>query len=136
MRNISLKVGEYIRTAQGTIAQIEEDEFEIKTNIRGQLLYEKWIEGHRYYEVIVKHSPNLINIIQKDDFVNGEKVVDIFEIYDENEKLICKRLLTEYRKAQYNGTYRQYYIYEQDIKEVVTKEQFESISYKVKQEEK
>ncbi len=60
-----IKVGDWIRTAQGTIAQIEEDEFEIKTNIRGQLLYEKWIEGNRYYEVIVKHSFNLIDIIEE-----------------------------------------------------------------------
>ena len=116
-----IKVGEYIRTKLGDIKKITEG-------------FEFIIERHNKSDNnIVKHSPNIIDLIECGDYVNGEKVLNIIKIYDENEKPISKRLLTEYRKAQYNGTYRQYYIYEQDIKKVVTKEMMESISYKVKE---
>lgn len=59
-----IKVGDYIRTKDGTITKIEDIEFEIKTNMFGQILHEVFIEGYRYYEVIVKHSPNIIDLIE------------------------------------------------------------------------
>lgn len=59
-----IKDNEYIRTNRGTIAKIEDTEFDIKTNSFGQILYEIFVEGNRYYEVILKHSPNIIDLVE------------------------------------------------------------------------
>ena len=61
--------------------------------------------------------------------MNGELVIDIIPILDEELNQIGRKLLTQYRVAQYKGTVRNYYILEKDIKSIVTKEQFESIKY-------
>ena len=106
-----IKVGEYIRTKLGDIKKITEGfEFIIK----------------RYNESankIVKHSPNLIDLIQCGDYVNGYIVR---RTYLDGE--------THYIKLGEQITGNR--TYNDDIKLVVTKEMMESISYKVKQEEK
>ena len=101
-----IKVGEYIRTKLGDIKKITEGfEFIIK----------------RYNESdnkIVKHSPNLIDLIQCGDYVNGEYVMHI----DNNiENYGDKTIITELNKRYF----------ESQIIKVATKEMMESISYKV-----
>lgn len=120
-----IKVGDFIRTTQGTIAQIEEDEFEIKNNVRGQILYEKWVEGNRYYEVIVKHSPNLIDLIQCGDYVNGYKVTNVIN-KEPCPSGKCVDIDAD-RPSEYCT------LWEDDIETIVTKEQFENIEYKVEE---
>lgn len=96
-----IKVGEYIRTKLGDIKQITEG-------------FEFIIERHnKSSNNIVKHSSNLIDLIQCGDYVNGEQITDIW-----NGNRISSV------KSNFN---------EEDIENIVTKEQFESISYKVKE---
>lgn len=70
-------------------------------------------------EYIVKHSPNLIDLIQCGDYVNGEEVKRINDYGD-------------FKRADFNLDYDDSdAVYEEDIKTIVTKEMMESISYKV-----
>ncbi len=55
---------EYIRTKNGTIAKVEDTEFDIKVNSFGQVLYERYVGREHWYEVIVKHSSNIIDLIE------------------------------------------------------------------------
>ena len=86
---------------------------------------------------IIKHSKNIIDLIEVGDYVNGELVVDIFEFYetldDGTEKYCGRKLLTQYRMAQFKGTDSKYYIYQNDIQSIVTKEQFKSMEYRLEE---
>ena len=64
--------------------------------------------------MVVKHSPNPINIIEEGDYVNGSIVVEILH----GDSVIVEN-------------YGEEQIFENGIKSIVTKEQFESVSYKV-----
>ena len=71
---------------------------------------------------IIKSSPDIINLIQEDDYVNGIKIEEIYccgeyeglGYYDEDDRGQLYVLLNE-----------------TDIKSIVTKEQFESMEYKL-----
>lgn len=66
---------------------------------------------------IIKASFNIIDILEVGDYVNGYYVEDI--------------LKTFINVATGNNYFQNPTIYEQDIKSIVTKEEFEQISYKV-----
>ena len=116
-----IKDGEYIRTKLGTIAKIEDSEFDIRFIMPdGKTTYRHWKEdfGGAYvsYEEIEKHSLNIIDLIEDGDYVNGEKV---------------------YSKGIATGDYKIInltngkFIFEEDIKTVITHEQIEKMEYKV-----
>ena len=128
-----IEMGEYIRTKKGEIMKVtsipvkqEDDDIVTYQTDKG------WAELE---SDIVKHSKNIVDLIEIEDYVNGEKVVDIFDIYlnEENEELASKRVLTKYRKAQYTGLDLQYYLYEEDIKSVLTHEQYERNCYRLEE---
>ena len=72
------------------------------------------ISGHR--KDIINASYNIIDLIEVGDYVNGMRIDDI--------DIHSKRL---YREMRYDYEI----IVEKDIKTIVTKEQFESMQYKV-----
>ena len=100
-----IKVGEWVRTDNGIIGKYVkyrgiEDAIETDN---------KWI-GFDIEKDIVKHSNNLIDLIEIGDLVKIEDncgVIHWFEVYENSE------------------------IYQYEILEIVTKEMMESISYKV-----
>lgn len=118
---MEIEVGEYIRTESGIIEKIKT--FDEQTNIfkdeKGKL--QKWLGetvfGDPYCEEIVKHSKNIIDLIQCGDYVNGHLVFDkapnCVYIEDNQNKLAH----IPYTKEK--------------IKSVVTKEQYEQNSYKL-----
>jgi len=119
-----MKVGDYVRTKDG-IERIKD----IKewVNFQG---YEKIITTDKnQYETlyeqseIIKSSPNIIDLIEVGDYVNGYEVRDISYYGVPNSKT-----LLELDKWLGNG-YKK--IANEDIKTIVTKEQFESMEYKV-----
>lgn len=74
-----------------------------------------------YWKDNLKASDNIIDLIEVGDYVNGSKVIEVdFDV--EEEKYI------RIDKAQ-DGL--KTILRNNDIKSIVTKEQFESISYKV-----
>jgi hypothetical protein len=71
---------------------------------------------------IEKASYNIIDLIEEGDYVNGYKVVRV----DEKCSLYPKTL-----KAIYNAREDMFDIFNEDIKEILTKEEYENNVYKV-----
>lgn len=108
-----IKVGEYCRTKNGLIAKlIEPQVYEIND--------EECIE---FLEDIVKHSSNLIDLIQCGDYVNGHKVIDAS---DTNKG--CMREV-------YCEDDEDFGLWNEHINTIVTKEQMKSVEYIVKEEQ-
>ena len=92
----------------------------VRTKYHGILKY-----GDRFLfdDDILKASHNIIDLIEVGDYVNGNKIIKISTDH-------CGRNILIYG---YDFGDRQVAItiYEDEIKSIVTKEQFESMSYKV-----
>jgi len=110
-----MNIGDYVRTEIsslnlqriGKIKEIISEDF-IHTDIG---TYDK--------ENIIKSSPNIIDLIEVGDYVNGSY---IYSVVEKNKNTGQPRVLfTEEDGVLGNG----------DIKSIVTKEQFESMEYKV-----
>lgn len=116
-----MKVGDYVRTKRGQIYRITD----LKKCYENDVLIEDkqlvHIDNHfsgwnlgQFKELIVKSSLNIIDLIEVGDYVNGFLV-----IHKENDYVrICPAILPLDLK-------------EKDIKSIITKEQFESMEYKV-----
>lgn len=74
----------------------------------------KAIDGHKHR--IVDANYNILKLIQVGDYVNGGQVVE---------------KTNEYIRINGGKSLWEYLEKEQDVKSIVTKEQFESMSYKV-----
>jgi len=132
---MKLEVGMYVRTEYGiekiklidenfmdgdtTFIATDKDEFRGAYN--GKL--NGFTTGNN---VIKKASHNIIDLIEVGDYVNGYKVVDI-KIFSDGNKYVV--IATEKHQSFWKDK-----VFEDEIKSIVTKEQFESISYKVEVE--
>lgn len=122
-----IKVGEYVRTDEGIIEKCTETDNNyvyaddiLSYNFKGDIeIPNCYIEKIR----IVKHSKNIIDLIEVGDYVNGRLVLQV----DYKNKNIC--LLIPFTDTKSN-TNIMWYGYE-EIKSIVTHEQFKNIEYKV-----
>ena len=130
-----MKVGDYVRNQYGIakLVNIEKsnvdiyvfdrdicflvnkDTGEIKKRIN-KLPITEYIDLHK-----IKSSPNIIDLIEVGDYVNGLPVMKI-EINEDGERNIYV--------GEENTTFGWLVYY--DIKSIVTKEQFEAIKYEIK----
>ena len=135
-----MKVGDYVRTKKGMIAKYigidKEYEWYLFDN-KIQWFYEYYRENIDFEdwdkfieEDVVKSNPNIIDLIEVGDYVNGCKITSVYDDdSDVNENnLKHKKCLG---KNIYDEDYQEYLIYEEDIKSIVTKEQFESMEYRI-----
>lgn len=106
-----IKVGEYVKTHKGKIYKV--------TNI--YVLKVTCSHTSIRYNDIKKHSPNIIDLIETGDYVNGHLVIAV-----DREKLEVSIENCMYGSdyEDINGNI--------DIKSIVTKEQFETMKYEVK----
>lgn len=88
--------------------QYSKNDFYIHTDKKGEVIYKS---------MIVKASHNIIDLIEVGDYVNGYYVEDV--------------LKTFVNVAVGSNYFQSPTIYEKDIKSIVTKEQFESMSYRI-----
>jgi len=126
---MKLKEGMYVRTKQGYIAKFKKyDEIFNILRFETPIFLRSWMpcdymQKDRFMNwYFSKASYNIIDLIEVGDYVNGKKVikVNIDYIFDYSEEI----------KIVYFN--EEDYIYSsEDIKSIVTKEQFESMSYKV-----
>jgi hypothetical protein len=73
---------------------------------------------------IIKSSPNIIDLIEVGDYVNGHLV--------KNRRAICNENLGGHPKQVDIGENEDYmWLSEKQIKSIVTKEQFESMEYRI-----
>lgn len=114
---MELKVGMYIRTKDGNISKIKD--------INNFIYTDKQRYGKHYIE---KASENIIDLIKVGDYVNGYKIEEVNNNLNEHEG-ICNCLDTYLWRVNDLEIFEEIVIFENDIKSVVTKEQFESIKY-------
>lgn len=121
---MEIQVGEYVRTNQGYIAKLEDidKEFMYFDNvimcyyeetkllpINVEMLDGIFLKAEDY---VVKHSFNIIDLIEEGDFVNDKKVKINYKdaiLFEDGENIV-----------------------EQQIKSILTKEQFQAMEYEVK----
>ena len=112
----SIEIGEYVRTKQGDISKVryvdEENIFLEDCVWRKNDLYEKTDVLYIDDEEISKHSKNITDLIETGDYCNGGKVLLVNNI----SKTI--------------GTTRNIY-FDDEIKTIVTKQQFSNMEYRV-----
>ena len=121
-----IKEGEYIRTKQGYIAKVEdigENIIMCDSDIYSDYEIAPVLVGEQM-KLITKHSFNIIDLIEANDYVNGNLVLDI----DVEDGMICLLMpFDEENQSNFNVVWNT----KNFIKTIVTKEQFNSIMYKV-----
>lgn len=115
---MKVEIEEYLRLNNGYIYQWENNDYEWIYEEDGQLVYANGANEYEWESDIIKHSFNIIDLIQVGDYVNGSYV----DGFIEKNKFQNKLIITEAGMIDNN-----------DIKSIVTKEQFESMEYKVKE---
>ena len=119
-----MKIGDYVRTKDGYIYKIEDGEefYEDYLDVGIGVIDDVdgiWVDKYHFQYVdkreIVKSSPNIIDLIEVDDYVNGNRVI---KNCIENKGNI---VLFENGHCARN----------EEIKSIVTKEQFERNEYKI-----
>lgn len=121
-----MKVGDYVRTDDGFIGKITS----IESNERIHL-FQKSISTDNYKwldlvleENIIKSSPNIIDLIEVGDYVNGKKVVDKQYHYTDKDNYDIGEWCIFYENVALGD-------YQYNIKSVVTKEMYSSVEYRV-----
>ena len=110
-----IRINEYVRTDNGQIFKVLEVE---KGSVKIKSDYREWIG----ICCILKHSFNIIDLIEEGDYVNGNKI-NCFKIFNNISGEQCLNINYIYTNSLI--------IPVKDIKSIVTKEQFESIKYEV-----
>ena len=117
-----IKVGEYVKTKLGYIGKVI-DIYEGHCFAKYHIEFQNKLKRKRQYlsvKTILKHSSNIIDLIEVGDIVNGSKVIDIAQTE-------IRAVYTEDMTQKLSLIPRT----NKDIKSIVTKEQFKTIEYKV-----
>ena len=112
MEEIEVEVGEYVRTKDGMITKALSDDG-LFLDIDKRYFDEQYHSMRKFitHEQITKHSPNIIDLIEVGDYVNGELVASVSEESVEIGE--------------------GWHVKAKDIKSIVTRQQFNSIKYEV-----
>ena len=107
-----MKVGDYVRNENGLIGKIIGFKGDmVETDNKRLITYKS-----NHSECKIKERP--IDLIEVGDYVNGYKVLNILDFNDNSKMLSLEKI--------YDSK-----ITSEDIKSIITKEQFESMEYKV-----
>ena len=104
-----IEIEEYVRFKNGKINKVDKDDAE-RLNI--------------FNDNVVKHSKNIIDLIEKDDIVNGYRLIELIRLNNE-EISVCVYKNKEYMHCEI--------LKEKDIKTILTKERYESNCYEVEE---
>ena len=114
---MKLEVGMYVRTNEGKITKlIEIDKYGFKR-------FDKLVDFTNYK--IIKASHNIIDLIEVGDYINGYIVLEI--IKDNLGKTYIECGCKD--EIAHNYIYDTFY--EEDIKSIITKEQFSAMEYRL-----
>ena len=134
--NDKIEIGEYVRTNNGIIGKlikIERDD--IDTSLKWYVFNDGKNERYINKPYIVKHSKNIIDLLEVGDYVNGHIINDItnitddeYEIDEEDDWAVKKGI---YLKC---GDEEGCIIIESNnIKSILTKEMYEQNCYRVEE---
>lgn len=118
-----MEIGEYVRTQNGRIGRVIKIWVWEGTSKRKEQTHYliDWGGKASYIAILknLKHSKNIIDLIEEGDYINGQEVLRINDYED-------------FKRADFNLDYDDTdAVYNDDIKSIATKEQFESIKYEV-----
>ena len=129
-----MKVGDYVRTIDGYIAKITEITEE-KEDINGNKYRRVEVDTLGIYlfdDNLDEFNSNsrIIELVQVGDYVNGIK---INSVYDDDKEANDYNLKHEKCLGTnvYDEDYQEKLIYEEDIKSIVTHEQFSQMEYRI-----
>ena len=107
---MEIEVGEYVRTISGNIDKVDALYGMIENTIH--------LENHKWQSTknIVKHSKNIIDLIEVGDYVNGVRILDITGDYIHTAEWDCCKSRLE-----------------QKIKTIITAEQIQQIEFIIKE---
>lgn len=127
---MKLEIGMYVRTDFGEIAKIiSSRHYKNETGDYNYLYDDNNLRYGIYDDLpnshVIKASHNIIDLIEIGDYVNGIKITLIHEpsLANCNKRIIYAEDEKGYLIEMFDDS---------EIKSIVTKEQFENISYKVK----
>lgn len=120
---MKIEVGMYVRTDSGITKVIWKDRYGFKCDNDNYYMYESPC-------ILKEPSFNIIDLIEIGDYVNGYKIVEVNNNLNKHEG-ICNSLDTNLWYIDENEEFKELVLFENEIKSIVTKEQFESVSYKV-----
>lgn len=117
-----IEIGDYVRTRRGIGKVLEIKTVQPKLYGKYDVAYLIDVCPRMYISesTFIKHSKNIIDLIEVGDFVNGNRVVDKYLYAGEMPVL-------ETVGIEYNA----YCLSEGDIREILTKEQYLQNRYKV-----
>ena len=117
---MNIEVGEYVRTKKGNIGKVLD--ITTCTGQKRKKYLIKWNIVKAYYitgTTIVKHSPNIIDLIEVNDIVTYWVDTQSYNGWVQN--FVDKELLKDMKEN----------FIEEDIKSIVTHEQIENMEYRV-----
>ena len=132
-----IKAGEYIRTKNGTINQIKRIVPFYENN--KLIFYESYVDTENFKEwkvyqlasILKKHSPNIIDLIEEGDYVNGSEVINITEAKRMNPNLPIVKVIEIERDYGMMEEYEPTQVLEHEIESIVTHEEFKNMKYVV-----
>lgn len=122
---MNIEVGEYIRTKNGVIAQLEYIHDKDEVYWFDKVIYSRYDEEIDFLtteelpKYIVRHSKNIIDLIEVNDIVTYWVDTQSYNGWVQN--FVDKELLKDMKKN----------FIEEDIKSIVTKEMMKSVEYRV-----
>lgn len=114
-----IKIGEYVRTKAGIIDKVD--------RVIGMIENTVHLENSIWIDIkdIIKHSKSIIDLIEKGDFVNGHRIIELITlsdgktisicVYKDKDNMICLTLK------------------EEDIKTILTHEMYKNNCYEVEE---
>ena len=125
----NIRKDDYVRLNTGNIVKV----IGIKANtVNKRAIYYGFYKQDWFDSAAVENfSDNIIDLIEVGDIVNKELIIGIIDITNDKEEIIGRKLITQYRSAQFTGLDIKHYIYANDIKTILTKEQYLANCYKV-----
>ena len=119
---MEIRVGEYIRTLDGIKKIVKINEGKLSTYYGKYIVFPEYKNSKSInVKNIIKHSFNIIDLIEEDDYVNGMRVSYVRfpnDSYEPTEIYVLDKDIN--------------FIFASDIESVVTHEQMEAMEYEVK----
>lgn len=113
---MEISIGDYVRSWNGTIGKVTRIE-------EGRFLYDNK-ELICFIGSVVKHSKDIIDLIQKDDYVNGHLVIHKYTDTYYGQVILIEKALAEAEEK---------FLKNKDIKSVITAEQIKQIEFRIKE---
>ena len=129
---MNLEVGMYVRTIKGIdkvllVEYAEEKRQKYPNHPSKKYWRDKiYLSKERYWRTsqnIIKASHNIIDLIEEGDYVNGDLVLFAGATTWDNDENVL------YKQVHINHNGYDWWLSKEQIKSIVTKEQFESIKY-------